>query len=81
MSDATRDALTAAIQAHLVDEYDGDETSAPLLTDWVLATAAVRMAAPPGATSYSWWSNGGAYHSTRGLVTLLAEWTAEDTDD
>lgn len=80
MSAATREKLTAAIQAHLTDEYDGDENDSPLLTDWVLATAAVRMAAPPGATSYSWWSNGGAYHSMRGLVALLAEWTAEDQD-
>lgn len=77
MSAATRDALTAAIQAHIEDEWEGDGADPPYLTDWVLATAAVRMGAPQGATSYSWWSNGGAYHSMRGLVALLTEWTAE----
>jgi hypothetical protein len=81
MSDATREALTAAIQAHVADEYDGAVTDAPLLTDWVLATAAVRMDAPQGATSYSWWSNGGAYHAMRGLVTLLSEWTTDTSGD
>jgi hypothetical protein len=78
MSDATKAALQAAIQAHIADEFvDGNDV---LLTDWVMGCAAVRMddAAEMNTTSYSWWSNGGAYHSMRGLVTLLDEWTKED---
>lgn len=77
MSDATRDALQLAIQAHVADEFeDADDI---LLTDWVLGCAAVRMdpAADINCTSYSWWSNGGSYHALRGLVSLLGDWTRE----
>lgn len=79
MSDATRDALAAALQAHIADEWEGDTNDAPLLTEWVIAAAAVRMNAEVGVTSYSWWSNG-AYHSMRGLVSMLLEWTADTSD-
>lgn len=77
MSEDTRAALQSAIQAHISDEFeDADEI---LLTDWVLGCAAVRMdeSATMNSTSYSWWSNGGSFHSLRGLVSMLDGWTKE----
>jgi len=77
MSAETKAAMEAAIQAHLADEFEN--ASDILLTDYVMACAAVRM--DPGAelntTSYSWWSNGGAHHSMRGLVAMLGDWMTE----
>jgi hypothetical protein len=77
MSDETKVSMEAAIQAHIADEFEhGDDI---LLTDYVLACAAVRMdpSAEINSTTYSWWSNGGAFHAMRGLVTMLEGWMTE----
>lgn len=86
MSDATKAAMEAAIQAHISDESAQDD----LVTNYVLGCALTSFSDDNERNRHSYWFesiDNQPAHITRGMADLVTEWASgttiyqEDDDD
>lgn len=78
MSEATKAALEAAIQAHVTDESDNED----LVTNYVLGCALTSFSAEREIDRHSYWfesSDNQPAHITRGMADLVSEWASGTT--